>query len=1170
MTRLKLVWRSVTFHARAHLGALFGASVGGAVLIGALVVGDSVRGSLRELAVARLGDVEFAASTGERLFREALGGQLQAGLAAGGLGRPGGVPCAAALVLPGTASRDGGKARANHVQLVGVTQHFWRLAPEPPPFTEVPPDGVVLNAGLARQLGANPGDEILFRVAKPSGLSRDAPLTPLDETTVALRLKVSAVVSERQFGRFGLQASQIAPFNAFISLATLQKRVESPGRANLLLVGELPEATNQAAGVVYPILPPDTYRQRLQSALQQRFQLADAQLEWRDLPAIRALELRSPRVFLDESFTATVLGDAGRTNSLAWAIKRSLPSVRPVGVLTYFVNELRHGDRRTPYSMVSAVEAPLVPADLKEDEILINQWLADDLQAKPGDPLTLRYYAVGMTRELEERTATFTIRSVVPMDAPGWDRDLMPDFPGMTEAENCRDWETGLPIDMEAIRDQDEAYWRDHRGTPKALVSLAAGQKLWSNRYGNLTAVRFYTSGLTIRTPRTPAETQAVQRTLAAIRQPLERAMTRVLDPALFGLRLQPVREQALAAGDQSQDFGALFLGFSFFLIAAALLLMAVLFQFAIEQRTAEVGALLAIGFSPRRVRGLLLSEGAAVALAGIVIGLGGGILYARAMVAGLSTIWNQAVGGASLGYHATDRSLLIGAVAAWLVAVGTMGLALRRQAARPARELMAEGDLADLSRPATGRPRRSHATGIALTAGALAVGLLVWGVIGRPGAAAGQFFGAGALLLIAGLAAASRLLTALDAGASSALPGLRELGLRGATRRRRRSLATMALLACGAFLILSIGVFRLDTPDDGNRRDSGTGGFALIGSATQPVLEVPTGPAGIQQYGLDEARFAGVDTVPFRVQDGDEASCLNLNRAQAPRVMGVDPEALAKRGAFRFVTFAKGLPAALGWQALSRERCLAAGLDLAEDEVPAVGDQASIQYALGRKVGDCVPFTDSQGRTFQLRLVGAVANSILQGSLIVDRTEFVERFPDAAGYRWFLIDAPRDTAAKVAEGLSRALVDEGLEITRATDRLAAFNAVQNTYLGTFQILGGLGLGLGSLGLGAVVLRNVLERRGELALLLALGFRRPTLRRLILVEHLALLAGGLGIGAVAALVAVFPTVWTTGLTVPVWPLTVTLLAVLGNGALWTWAATQLAIRGNLLTALRNT
>jgi len=118
----------------------------------------------------------------------------------------------------------------------------------------------------------------------------------------------------------------------------------------------------------------------------------------------------------------------------------------------------------------------------------------------------------------------------------------------------------------------------------------------------------------------------------------------------------------------------------------------------------------------------------------------------------------------------------------------------------------------------------------------------------------------------------------------------------------------------------------------------------------------------------------------------------------------------------------------------------------------------------------------DERGRGFKVRLVGAVANSILQGSLLIDEAEFTRRFPGESGYRMFLLDAPSNSVAKVSATLSRALEDAGLELTPAARRLNEFNAVQNTYLGTFQVLGGLGLLLGSAGLGVVVLRNVLER----------------------------------------------------------------------------------------------
>src|SRR4030095_10824534 len=116
-----------------------------------------------------------------------------------------------------------------------------------------------------------------------------------------------------------------------------------------------------------------------------------------------------------------------------------------------------------------------------------------------------------------------------------------------------------------------------------------------------------------------------------------------------------------------------------------------------------------------------------------------------------------------------------------------------------------------------------------------------------------------------------------------------------------------------------------------------------------------------------------------------------------------------------------------------------------------------------------------------------------------------------------------------------------------AVRRLAEFNAVQNTYLNTFQILGGLGLILGSVGLGLVVLRNVYERRGELAVLQAVGFTRNRLQHLVLLEHAVLLLAGIVLGVASALVAVLPAVATPGSEFPWRSLSVTLLVVLVNG-----------------------
>jgi len=242
---------------------------------------------------------------------------------------------------------------------------------------------------------------------------------------------------------------------------------------------------------------------------------------------------------------------------------------------------------------------------------------------------------------------------------------------------------------------------------------------------------------------------------------------------------------------------------------------------------------------------------------------------------------------------------------------------------------------------------------------------------------------------------------------------------------------------------------------------------------------------------------------------------------------------------------------------------------DVNQEIVPAIGDEASIVWAMGKKVGDTLDYTDERGRAFKIRVVAAVSNSILQGNLVIAEDAFLARFPSESGYRMFLIDAPSKNVHEISETLSRALRDTGLELTPATQRLAAFNAVQNTYLSTFQVLGGLGLLLGSVGLGVVVMRNVLERRSELALLLAVGFRRRALKWLVVSEHGALLVIGLAVGIVAAGVAVLPALLSPGAGVPYVSLALTLAAMLISGAVWTWVATALAMRGKLIDALRN-
>jgi ABC-type antimicrobial peptide transport system permease subunit len=753
--------------------------------------------------------------------------------------------------------------------------------------------------------------------------------------------------------------------------------------------------------------------------------------------------------------------------------------------------------------------------------------------------IELTYFVVGPMRKLQEQKSRFKVRTIVPVEGLAADRELMPNFPGLADADNCRDWEPGIPIDLDKIRKRDEDYWEMYRGTPKAFVTLEAGQAMWSNRYGNLT---------TVRVPSSERPEQVTAKLLDEV------------DPASIGLYFQPVRAQGMKAGGGATDFGHLFLGFSIFIVISALLLTGLVFVFGVESRSEQTGMLLAVGYSPRLVKRLLLLEGGILAAGGAIAGSAAGLLYTKGMIYGLATVWRTVVSGSQIHFHAEPTTLFVGALGGTAVSLIAIWLTLRRQVSRPARELLA-GNLE--WQFFTTRPISRVKLGfwVAAFAAAGAAVLLIVVATGDSTAVAGAFFGAGALLLIAGIGISQALLKMIGGGLHKPMASLAGLGLRNSARRSGRSLAVIALLACGVFLIIAVGANRHDPSAEAHKRDSGTGGFALYGESAVGVIHDLNSQSGRESLSLDEQGLESVGVVQLRVRDGDDASCFNLNRAQQPRLLGVEPEQLQRRGAFGFRDVIKGADRRDEWRLLNSQE--------GADVVPAIGDYATVVWALGRAVGDELQYTDEKGRVFRLRIVGVLKNSILQGSLIIAEDEFIERFPSEDGYRVFLIDAAADSAQAVTAELADALQDFGLELMPTAQRLAAFSAVENTYLSIFQLLGGFGLILGSVGLGLIVVRNVLDRRGELGMLRAVGFSRAALKQTVFYEHTGLMLAGLVCGVVAALVAVSPALKSPRAEAPYLSLTLTIAAIGISGIVWIRIASAFSLSGRLLDALRN-
>jgi hypothetical protein len=431
-----------------------------------------------------------------------------------------------------------------------------------------------------------------------------------------------------------------------------------------------------------------------------------------------------------------------------------------------------------------------------------------------------------------------------------------------------------------------------------------------------------------------------------------------------------------------------------------------------------------------------------------------------------------------------------------------------------------------------------------------LALALSLAGPYGTlPEAVAGMFFGAGVCLLTAALAAAAGWMNA-QARQQTLATSLGQIGLRNISRRPGRSLAAMGMMAGGIFLVVAVNAFRMSASVDPERRDTGTGGYALVGESSLPVYEDVNTKSGREAYSLEDAEMAGVKVVPFRVRDGDDASCLNLNAAPHPQLVGVAHTALVEAGAF---TFTQG-----DWKVLSQKA----------EAIPAVVDMNTAMWGLKKGVGDTLDYTDAAGKTFQVRIAALLATSVLQGKIIIDEAAFLERYPDAAGYRFFLVEAEANKSDAVSALLTRQLEQRGLALEAASDRLAAFLTVQNTYIGIFTVLGGLGVVLGTLGLGVMVSRHVLERQGELGLMQAMGFTQLALRGMVMREHVALLIAGLFMGIASAALAVWPNITQAGSSVPVGIILSLSAVAFVAGMLACYTAVRAAMRGRLIDAIR--
>lgn len=1031
---LRNIFRSLYYYRKDAVYQIIIVALLTAVITGSLLTGDSVRSSLRKSSDEKLGNTDFVISSGLRYFDPSLAVRIAERT---------GDEAVAILEMDGYCQNFVTGTTALNIKNFGVNRDFF-LFNSGEDFS-IEPGNVALNQKLASRLGVKEGDEIIVRFTTVDPIPDNAPFAPEEGTQSSKVLKVSTILRPEQSGNFSLGVSQIIPMNIFMNIEDMNGGDQESNRMNRVLTGK-----NSDHDISY-----------FSAVLNDVLTLQDLGLSLRKSAKTGEVELISERIFID--------------SAIVGSISDRIPSASHV--LTYLANNISFKEKSTPYSFVAAIES-LLTKDLSTDEIIINRWVADDLGASSGDTIIMSWFVQGLSGKLTDKSMKFIIAGIVENESVYSDPALMPDFPGISGKTTCSQWDAGIPVLLDRIRDKDEDYWNIYRGTPKAFINYKAGKMLWSNNFGNATAIRF---------PQFMAIAEA------------EKALDGVLDPEKSGFSVLDIRNSSGKAAEGGTDFGSLFLSLGFFIIVSCIILLSLAVSVFLDTRKRQVETFFALGFRGRDIRNMLFVETSLLSLAGALPGVLLGYLLNILIVFALNSVWSGAVQTNTLSAGFSIMPLVYGAViSVFLTSILTF--------------YKSSSFIKSLSRKETGE-LKVHSTSLnklyMVIGFILFSGLLISATIFDQHSTP-LYFAAGALLFV----------TMVLMARFYFIKGKVKRGVSFSGRyyffNPAQAITPVIIIAAGIFAVIITTANRKIITEKSYLNAGGTGGYLIWAESALPVKHDLSSSEGRLEFGLDERELTDLEFMQAKRLSGDDASCLNLNHVTSPAILGLDPSELSRRVSFSFATAIGKLSGQNPWDMLDSIQ--------GESTIFAIADQSVLEWGLKLKTGDTLIVSAEDGRPLNMIICAGLKSSVFQGHLLIDKDNFAKYFPSVAGSSVFLIDGKAELKGHYKEVLDERLSGYGFASVDAGEKLASFLEVTNTYLNVFAILGVFGLVLGVAGLGFILLRNFNQRKRELALMAATGFSQKKIRDLILRDQIRILVWGIVTGTLSGLIATVPSV----------------------------------------------
>ncbi len=1133
-------------HMRANLALMAAACVATAVITGSLIAGDSLERSITEAAYDNLGEVDLIV-TSDNLFNISIAQDLSThstltqeidGLAP-------------VIHLVGVVSNPDSGAKARRVNILGFESQFFdfgeMLSLEGTRINSLPGDnGVFLNKALADEVGLDEGDnaEILF--SDPDQILEAVFLSDPADTNLKVQLDVENIVKTEGLGRFQLSADRNAPFNVFLSLESMQKILGVEGQINTILVSNTGDEREgvKACSRVTPIL---------ESALDDAIGYRDAGLKLTQIEENDCLKLESEDVLFSREYYE-LLDDSTNLPELEYTSP----------VLTYFWNSLDFNNLSVPYSTVTAFDpvkdepfglftlngtASQVPGSLASNEIIINNWTAERLGAKEGGVVAMNYSVLDEFYNIRYLSTDFTVIYIVDIQGKAADSSLMPAFPGIEDKVSPFDWDPPFPLDLSLITDEDEYYWQDYKGTPKAFISLGKGTDLWGTDIGDITQVRMRPStGTSL--------------------EELEGVVTQILDDntgmSEAGISVRSVKLDALASAEGIELFTEMFLAFSASCIVASAVLIMLLTTLRMDFRMNEIGILRALGFTKGTISHIMLIEGTIILIVGGILGSLLGLTFGFFLILGMNTFWSAIVEGSQVGFYASPHSLIAGFASGLIISILTLIAALRYLGKISIARVMRRLPMAEKKKTTPALPILLTGIGLGMLVGlALSdiapeseIGLLFLGMgpllliiaarqfIGQLKAVSNDLiFGAGILIytllfiflfidsaptvilffmsgfmLLAGfLMLFYHGLMRFEKGSDkksqkqSGSGWLFSFSKKNAARRPGRTMFTVFLFSFTLFILTSLTINIQGVVYDVERAvaDSG-GGYDIMGDSVNPIFADLGNEASRSESGIDSDVFDGLDVTQFKTRGNVGGTCSNLNRAATPRIVGAN-ESFFDDNTFVFVSNEKPSSGEDNpWTLLSEPT---------QNEVPAVGDYNTVVWILGLDLGSTISILDENDDTVTLKVVGIIENSIMQGSLIILDEYFDTLYPKHPGYDLFLFKSQEGNLKIQITALESALDRYGFDGYTVESQVVANILVENTYIAVFQVILVFGLVIGTLGFGIVVSRNIMERQREIGILRAIGFKRGLVLKSLLLENSYVLVASMVMGTLSGIIA---------------------------------------------------